>query len=200
MNAGWKINRPSLSKYDGLLKIEMMGLSHPQWVFVSSSSEVPAKPWADAPIGWTARCCSTHSYEFGLPSKHMLPFTELKSIVVEFAERLEIDVRFVIYPSWEFDVSGCCLMTNDRITVEAVKGDIAPLLRGQANPDVVLESPSPFFQKFNLVSGRSDLLGVQDQGILIASCRKLEVASTLVLEWSKTLPGAILFHDWLEFV
>lgn len=200
MNAGWKLNRPSLSKYHGLMKIEMCRLNHPQWIFVTTSSQIPTRPWADAPVGWTVRSCSEESYKFGMPSKHMLHFTEIRSVVSGFSKRLKTNVSFVIYPSWEFDVSGCCLMANNRLTVEAVKGDIAPLLRGQTDPDVVLESAGPFYQKFELIRGSSELLSIEDQRTLLVSCRKLEVASTLVLEWTKTLCGKILFHDWLEFI
>ena len=195
---GYKLKQASLSKYHGLLQINKFGLQHPQWVFVKSSNQIPTQPWVEAPVGWTVRCCPEDSYVFGLPSKHMLQFTELRSVVHDFSKYLETNVRFVIYPSWEFDVSGCCLMENARLTVEAVKGDIAPLLRGQVNPDVVLESAGPFFQRFDRVRGRSELLSLQDQRVLLVSCRKLEVASVLVLEWTKTLFGEILFHDWLE--
>ena len=198
---GYKLKRASLSKYHGLLKIETHGLNHPQWVFVTTSSQIPTRPWAEAPVGWTVRCCPEESYEFGLPSKHMLRFTALRSVVSEFTKRLESNVRFVIYPSWEFDISGCCLIEHNRLTVEAVKGDIAPLLKGQVNPDVVLESTGPFFQRFDRVRGHSELLSLQDQRVLLVACRKLEVASTtLVLEWTKTLLGEILFHDWLELM
>jgi len=195
---GYKLKRATLSKYHGLLKIETCGLNHPRWVFVTTSSQIPTQPWADATVGWTVRCCPENFYEFGLPSKHMLRFTELRSVVRGFAKRLETNVRFAIYPSWKSDVSGCCLMEHDRLMVEAVKGDIAPLLRGQVNPDVVLESVGHLFQRFNCVRGHSELLNLQDQRVLLVSCRKLEVTSTLVLEWTKTLFGKILFHDWLE--
>ena len=197
---GYKLKQASLSKYHGLLQIDKFGLKHPQWIFVKSSNQIPTQPWAKAPVGWTVRCCPEDSYEFGLPSKHMLQFSELQSVVHEFSEYLKTDVRFVIYPSWEFDVSGCCLMEHGRLIVEAVKGDIAPLLRGQVNPDVVLESKGPFFQKFFQIRGNSELLSFQDQQVLLVSCRKLEVAATLVLEWTKTLFGEILFHDWLELL
>lgn len=197
---GYKLTSASLSKYQGLLKIEKCGLNHPRWVFVMTADQIPTQPWAEAPVGWTVRCCPEEYYEFGLPSKHMLQFTELQTVVREFADRLAANVRFVIYPSWEFDVSGCCLMEHDRLTVEAVKGDIAPLLRGQVNPDVVLSAAGPFFIGFDLIRGRSELLSLQDQRVLLVSCRKLKVAATLVLEWTKTISGDILFHDWLELM
>ncbi len=195
---GYKLKRASLSKYHGLLQIEKYGLNHPRWIFVTTSSQIPTQPWAEAPVGWTVRCCPEESYEFGLPSEHMLGFSELRSVVRDFANRLESNVRFVIYPSWEFDVSGCCLIEHNRLIVEAVKGDIAPLLRGKVNPDVVLESTGPFFQRFGRVRGNNEFLSLQDQRVLLVSCRKLEVASALVLEWTKTLFGEIMFHDWLE--
>lgn len=198
---GYKLKQASRSKYHGLLQIDKFGLQHPQWVFVKLPNQIPTQPWANAPVGWTVRCCPEDSYEFGLPSKHMLQFSELQSVVYEFSEYITMNVRFVIYPSWEFDVSGCCLMEHGWLTVEAVKGDIAPLLRGQVNPDVVWKSEGPFFQKFDRVRGNNELLSVQDQQVLLVSCRKLNVASaTLVLEWTKTLSGEILFHDWLELL
>ena len=199
MNTGWKLNRTSLSKYHGLLKIEMHNLNHPQWVFVSTPRRIPAQPWADAPVGWTVRCCSEKSYEFGLPSEHMLQFTEIRSVIRGFLKRLETKVRFVIYPSWEFDISGCCLMGYNHLTVEAVKGDIAPLLRGQSRPGCCFGIGGSSFQSFDLVRGCRELLSIQDQQVLIVSCRKLKFTfSTIVLEWTKTLCGEILFHDWLE--
>jgi hypothetical protein len=193
------LNRASLSKYHGLLKIEIHNLNHPKWLFVSTPNQIPNEPWAEAPYGWTVRCCPEQFYEFGLPSKHMQQFTNLSSVVSELQDQLEIQVRFVIYPSWNFDVSGCCLIEYGRLTIEAVKGDIAPLLKGKVTPDVVLESEGPFFQKLRVIQGGQKLLSLQDQQFLIFSCRKIETDYTTVIEWTKTIDGQILFHDWIEF-
>jgi hypothetical protein len=196
---GYKLKRAYISKYQGLLRLELFGLSHPRWVFVKSSDQIPSHPWAEAPVGWTVRTCPEESYEFGLPAKHMLQFDNIGAVVDGFAAKMEIETQFVIYPSWEFDVSGCCLLENNKLTVEAVKGDIAPLLRGKSDPEVVFEAKGPRYRRLECVSGRCELLSLQDQQFLIFSCRKIEGASTLILEWTKTQAGEILFHDWLEF-
>lgn len=200
MSSRWMLTRAAVSKYHGLKKLELYGLNHPNWMFVSTANDVPTTPWDAATVGWTVRCCSPRSYDFGLPSSHMLQFSKIRSVVSRFARQVGRDFQFAIYPSWEFDVSGCCLMVPDRLTVEAVKGDIAPLLRGHANPDVVLEAAGPAFRRFEVTHGCADLVCPRDRRVLISSCQRLKVASTLVLEWTKTRPGKIVFHDWLELL
>lgn len=191
-----------ISKYEGLRKIEAYGIPHPDWIFVRKAEEIPPKAWAKAPHGWTIRCCPQGVYHFGLPSKHMIEFssirTELQSLI-DIKTKLN-NLFFVIYPSWEFDRSGCCIVSIDRLVIEAVIGDIAPLLRGKKNPDLVYIYEGPYYIRLFSIQGDKKILSAYDLKIIRKSCMKIISEKEVVLEWTKTNENKILFHDWLEII
>jgi hypothetical protein len=186
------------SKYDGLRKIEAYCLPHPEWLFIKSPQDIPKKPWVEAPHGWTIRCCPLERYEFGLPSEHRLKYEELPKVLHMISQKVNVS-DFVVYPSWEFDISGCLLIGPDEIVVEVVVGDIAPLLKGQKTPDAIYSYKGSGDLSLMLIAGEKELLSASDKIILIDAVRQTPFTKyTTVLEWTKTTMGRILFHDLIE--
>lgn len=187
-----------ISKYAGLQLIEMHGLPHPDWCFVSSAKEVPRQAWARAPYGWTVRCTPTLIYAFALPSSHRLPFSSIGPVIQRFAEGHKVDM-FVVYPSWEFDISGGLLLDELSARLEVVKGDIARLLRGEHSPDASFSHTIHTLSGWLCIQGKESLLGTEDRAVLLRAVRALAAEDHLVLEWTKTTEGRLVFHDCLKY-
>lgn len=186
-----------ISKYEGLQRIEIVGLPHPKWIFATNETGIPRKPWTDAPHGWTIRCAPKTMYEFGMPARHRLKFNSLRRTLKSFLKKL-YDHSFVIYPSWQYDRSGSCHVEIDKAFIEVVIGDIGPLLAGKKSPDAVFAYDGPLFIHASLITGNSGILPKSDRALLAKSCRKVSCQNTVVLEWVKTSERRILFYDWFE--
>lgn len=172
-------------------------MPHPDWRFIPSARDLPTRPWTDAAHGWTVRCCPVDRYEFGLPSRHYLPFAQVGAVVTELGGS-EDRLVFVVYPSWRFDVSGCCLLDGSRLRVEVIQGNIAPLLRGEKNPDGVWASDGPAYLCLHRERGAGDLVSGADRRVLLECARIVEVRTFTVIEWTRTAENELLFHDLLE--
>lgn len=192
------IGKASISKYEGLRRIEKYGLPHPSWRFVSNYNDIPTVAWTDAPHGWTIRCCPREGYEFGLPSKHKLNYEQLPKALRELHKKAHVS-QFVIYPSWEFDFSGCFLITSDNAFIEVVTGDIAALLKGQRVPDAIYFCEGPAYSQLALSVGKEEIVPHTEKLLFLKICRRISTQGTLVLEWTKTTEGKVLFHDFVEF-
>jgi hypothetical protein len=170
-----------LSKYGGLKRIDNLSLPHPDWLFIKQSSEIPSKPWADATHGWTIRCAPKRNYSFGLPARHRLRFSLLCEAVSSFSSQVA-DRSFVIYPSWEYNVSGSCQVSIENFIFEIVIGDIAPVLRGKKSPDAVCIFDGPYYSYPIFVKGEKDILSRPDLELLLKSCKKVVSERLIILE------------------
>jgi len=189
--------KSSISKYDGLKQIERYGLPHPKWIFTRDVQSIPKSPWTQAPNGWTIRCCPKGEYKFGLPSKHRLNYKDLPAQLKALSVVL-VEPMFVVYPSWEFVVSGCLLVESGRAFMEVVKGDIAPLLEGRKTPEAVYSCSTPGMSSLTLISGEEGLLSTSDRKTLLNAIRVLSSGSRIVVEWTKTKDSEIFFHDFVQ--
>lgn len=190
----------ALPKFHGLKLIELHGLPHPDWRFVSTHMPAAASPWTSAPDGWTIRCAPTKFYATGLPSRHRLRFVDISAALASFAKAANSVDAFVVYPSWEFDRSGCVLIQGDRLMIEAVRGDIAPLLAGSRTPDCTMAFSRTFGPtRFDDDKGRGALLHPNELRCIWKAMRRIESAD-VTLEWTITQRGALYFHDWLELL
>jgi hypothetical protein len=106
--------------------------------------------------------------------------------------------EFVIYPSWEFDISGCLMIAAYAVILEAVRGDIAPLLQGKSTPDSVYYSREFANLRFQLEHGETDIIVDQEKAFFQSICRALPLDRHSLFEWTKTSEGKILFHDLFE--
>ena len=198
MNRVLRLRKGVISKYEGLLKIQIFGLPHPEWIFINSPFDIPKRPWTEAPHGWTIRCAPKFNYEFGLPARHRLDFRSLRDVIKSFMGKVD-DHNFVVYPSWQYDRSGSCHVKIDGVVIEAVIGDIGPLLKGVKSPDTVYTYSGPLFVHMKSVFGEKDILSLSDRVFLLKSCRKVHKDKLIILEWVKTSEKKILFYDWFEF-
>jgi hypothetical protein len=192
------IGKSFISKYEGLRRIEKYNLPHPSWRFIANYKDIPSVAWTEAPYGWTIRCCPREKYEFGLPSKHRLNYKQLPSTLQELHNKANVS-QFVIYPSWEFDFSGCILITSDSAFIEVVMGDIKALLKGQRTPDSIYFCEKPNYSQLALRAGKEGILSHNEELFFLKVCRKVSTHEFIVLEWTKTTGGEILFHDYVEF-
>lgn len=189
----------SISKLDGLFKIDSHGLPRPDWLFVTCDDELPSKPWAVAPHGWTVRSCPSGEYTFALPAKHMLRFTEVRDRIRTFmTQHPRIDM-YVVYPSWQFVYAGTCKIDSIFCCIEAVQGDIAKLLRGTATPDAIarFDIGHPYAADFR--GAIPHLVKPIDAVTLMKACRAVNEPGIVILEWTKTTDRGLLFHDWVQF-
>lgn len=192
------INKSFISKYEGLRRIEEYELPHPPWRFVANHNDIPPVAWTEAPYGWTIRCCPREKYEFGLPSKHKLNYQQLPNTLRELHKKAHVS-QFVIYPSWEFDFSGCFLITSDSTLIEVVTGDIAALLKGQRTPDAIYFCEGPTYYKLTLRAGKEGILSNSQKSLFLKVCRRISTQGFIVIEWTKTTEGKVLFHDLVEY-
>lgn len=192
------INKSFISKYEGLRRIEEYELPHPPWRFVANHNDIPPVAWTEAPYGWTIRCCPREKYEFGLPSKHKLNYQQLPNTLRELHKKAHVS-QFVIYPSWEFDFSGCFLITSDSTLIEVVTGDIEALLKGQRTPDAIYICEGPAYYKLTLYAGKEGILSHSQKSLFLKVCRRISTKELVVIEWTKTTEGKVLFHDLVEF-
>lgn len=192
------ISKSFISKYEGLRRIEEYELPHPPWRFVANHNDIPPIAWTGAPHGWTIRCCPREKYEFGLPSKHKLNYQQLPNTLRELHKKAHIS-QFVIYPSWEFDFSGCFLITSDSALIEVVTGDIAALLKGQRTPDATYFCEGPAHSQLVLGAGKEEILSLTEKVLFLKVCRRISTQGLVVIEWTKTTEGKMLFHDFVEF-
>ena len=187
-----------MSKYAGLKMIEEYGLPHPNWRFFTSPSELQKQPWTEAPHGWTIRCAPTLQYSFALPSRHCLPFDQVGDTRKKMVDNTKVDM-FVVYPSWKFDISGGLLLDGPLAHLEVVRGDIAGLLRGSRSPDASFSYSIGLLGGWICVQGHEDILSQSDRALFINAVRILSSEDRLLLEWTKTSEGGILFHDCVKF-
>lgn len=187
----------AVSKYEGLRRITGSGLPHPDWRLVRGGQDLPPQPWTSAPSGWTVRTAPVDQYLFGLPSQHHLAYSDVASLLNQLASDWPSS-RFAVYPSWEYRLSGGCLITPDEIVIEVVEGSLAPLTRGRKNPDASYRFVGPFFSRAVDVTGKRQLLDPKDLGTMVRFCRMPEVRRLLVLEWTRTTRNELFFHDWFE--
>lgn len=190
----------SISKLEGLQKIDFYALPHPNWRFLEAANELPSAEWTNAAHGWTVRSCPARDYSFALPAEHMLKYDQIRAVVTDFKRRLPQDVHFVVYPSWRFLYAGGCHITPTRLTIEVVEGDIAPLLRGTRSPDLIIQYDRSSLQRVSAVEGRADLIEADVEKAIVRSCRWINPSNLVVLEWSRTDAFGLLFHDWFEYV
>jgi hypothetical protein len=186
-----------VSRYHGLCKIETSELPHPRWLFVGNVHDIPGVPWTAAPFGWTVRCAPTHKYVFGLPSEHRLQYSEIYGIIRSWVQKQYSDL-FVVYPSWKFMSAGCVLVTPSNCVIEAVRGELAPLLRGTKSPDASYSCEGAMLLHVSVLFGDPTVLSSADLLVLRQAALRLVTTERVVLEWSKTSEGNILFHDWYE--
>ncbi len=189
-----------ISKYKGLNNIHTYGLPHPDWIFIQNINELPSEPWAPAKYGWTIRICPIDSYKFGLKSKHHIPFNKIPFEVNLFEIGNLTGFFFVIYPSWRFSISGGCHVSPFRLIIEVVIGNIAPLLKGEVNPDAVMTFEGPYYSKLLKKNDPQNIFSKDDQFIILNSIRKIPAPKDVTLEWSKTTDRKILFHDWVQLI
>ena len=192
------ISKASISKYEGLRKIEEYELPHPLWRFVANHNDIPPVAWTEAPHGWTIRCCPREKYEFGLPSKHRLNYEQLPNTLRELHKKSHVS-QFVIYPSWEFDFSGCFLITSDSTLIEVVNGDIEALLKGKRTPDAIYFCEGPAYYQLTLREGKEGILSNPQIMLFLKVCRRISTQGLIVIEWTKTTEGKVLFHDLVEY-
>ena len=188
----------NLSKFAGLQLIDRYSLPHPDWRFGTSPEDIPEDPWTTAAHGWTVRCAPKSRYAFALPASHRLPYRQVR-VVLESLRQLTSEHVFVVYPSWEFDISGGLLIDRPMIYVEVVRGDIADLLRGRRSPDAVLSFDSSAGYASECLRGDAEILHEADQVVLVRALRALREEDKVVFEWTKTTDGQILFHDCARF-
>ncbi len=119
-------------------------------------------------------------------------------MIHRFAEGHKIDM-FTIYPSWEFDISGGLLLDGLSACLEVVKGDIAKLLRGKYSPDASFSHTRRTLSGWLCIQGKESLLGTEDRAVLFRAVRALAAEDHLVLEWTKTTEGRLVFHDCLKY-
>ncbi len=187
----------ALPKLRGLELIGVYGLPKPNWRFVRSGQSIGSEPWATALDGWTIRCSPSMFYATGLPSRHRLRFAEI-DLELEGVARTSPNVDvFVVYPSWEFEKAGCVLVQASRMVVEAVIGDIAPLLAGTRSADmsIVTERVGRMWRVVERQG--TPVLSDDELRNIIQPVRQIE-RRHVVLEWTITRRGALVFHDWLE--
>ena len=180
------------------MRIDGLGLPHPAWRFTTTPEELPTAPWAVATNGWTVRCAPSDRYEFGMPSRHRLKFADVPSVIREFG-RLAAADHFVVYPSWNSLFSGSGQFTPDEGLVEAVRGDIAALLRGIARPEVSVRLEPPLYTRRTVLRGNpgilpDGLIGMVGTAIRLAS----GFAPSATIEWVWTDTGVFYFYDWYE--
>lgn len=188
----------ALSKWEGLLRLEAASLPHPEWRFVRGRRDLPEEAWAEAPHGWTIRTCTTSGYYIGLPSVHWLPFEELAAAIEGTAFECYQGEVFVVYPSWHSLFGGVCDITVGHLEIEAVKGDIGPLLRGERSPDARWVWNGPYYGVVEMAYDPLRL-GPDDMVKAIAGLmRRVEVTKETLIEWTETTESVLYFHDWLE--
>jgi hypothetical protein len=192
------MNLTRLSKYEGLKTIEIYNLPHPNWIFVNNSNDIPRTPWVDAPYGWTIRTCPNYCYKFSLPAKHRIEYSGLPEILNDFKNKI-VSPIFVVYPSWDFEISGCTQLTNNQLLIEIMKGDIAPLLRGDACPEYIFRCEGPFFNNLETIKGNINILTNYEVKIFLNLPKKININNFVVLEWTRTSEKKLLFHDFFGF-
>jgi hypothetical protein len=134
-----------------------------------------------------------------LPSRHHLPFSGVKSTIHKLEGSVTDGTIYVVYPSWDFDVSGGCRLTKDQLVIEVVRGDIGPLLRGEKTPEAVYSFEAAGYRSRGAVIGNGALLSNENLSHLLKACRSLSFNQMLVLEWSLTVQRDMVFHDWIEW-
>lgn len=107
-------------------------------------------------------------------------------------------MAYVVYPSWKFLVSGGCRVEVDRLTIEAIRGELKPLLRGTRNPDVAFSYAGPFYEHHVETVGDASALPEADLNSIKSFCKRLSPHEFISLEWSITDARRLLFHDWYE--
>ena len=187
-----------ISKYEGLLKIDLYNIPHPDWIFISSEKDIPINPKIDAPFGWTIRSCPKRNYAFKLPCKNKIDYKQVVYFWKKFNDETGND-QYIIYPSWEFKFSGGMILTFNELVVEVINGNIASLLEGIKTPDSVYYSTGPYFNTLIHKRGDEDLISLYFKKIFLRTGNKIFVNNYTVLEWSITSQGNIYFHDLVEF-
>jgi len=183
------------SKLAALRLIDVLALPHPNWLFTRAVGEVPERPWAQAYAGWTVRCAPSDRYAFCLPSRHQLDYADVSAVVSHLLANAGVDCC-VVYPSWRSRYSGNCLIGPEGTVVEAVAGEIAPLLRGRVTPDIVVTYASPDCLRSSVERGDVEDMGRPLLARLAAVSRELTpVRGSLTLEWVSTHAGGLLFYD-----
>ena len=189
-----------ISKYDGLKTIESLGLPRPNWKFIKVFDSFPEKPWAVSLYGWTIRSLSTNTYDYATPSKHNVTFEAVKCNINEMY-RWSGYIDYIVYLSWRFNISGCLMIDNPMVVLEAVFGDISTLLRGKKNPDIaVFDNSVKFISKLTeyWINNCLDWVIVHQ---ISKAYRVLNdfCFDRINLEWTLTLDKEFFFHDLTAF-
>lgn len=188
------------SKLAGLRLIEQWGLPHPDWRLGHAPDLLIMRPWREAPYGWTVRTaldCATvmPGDENELPFANMAPWDRIADIVRDFLTDGRGPLVFIVYPSWQFKVSGCILVAGDTIHLEVVAGSLAKLTSGRSDPEARLAFSrwAPY-----ACSLRTDAKGLAQLGHAGLFREYFEVLSLYdgLAEWTRTQQGELFFHQW----
>jgi hypothetical protein len=192
--------QPRSSKYMGFLKIEAYGMPHPSWIFVKTPNQVDKFITRKAEFGWTVRTClatDINHLELNLPFFNHLPPQEVKSKINEIKQKMNRDIYFVIYPSWEFLKSGNYLLLEETAVIEAIDGFLGELTNGIKNPKVTL-TYDRFSKRLLTTYGDSNFLS-QNEILRILKYNTIIKEDHVTNEWSITTKNEFYFHHWIEY-
>ncbi len=188
------------SKLYGLKMLGKFALPHPDWRFVLSNQIVQLTPWTEAEYGWTVRT-AINSVASAIGAERHLPFInkaswqDVKHFVKSSKQNSNLNLIYIIYPSWQFVSSGCILSVDNFIRIEAVQGSIAKLTEGKTNPDASIT-----FQRFPpfLRTDETGALTIINQRLLRSFVRAFPLISMYDgnLEWALTSKDQLFFFQW----
>lgn len=188
------------SKLYGLQMLGKFELPHPDWRFVHSNQIVQLKPWTEAEYGWTVRTAinsavSAIGAERHLPFINKASWRDVEHFVMNSKQTSNLNLIYIIYPSWQFVSSGCILSVENLIRIEAVQGSIAKLTEGKTNPDASIT-----FQRFPpfLRMDETGSLTIINQRLLRFFVRVFPLISMYDgnLEWALTAKDQLFFFQW----
>ncbi len=194
------MKRTIKSKLFGIRFIDYWHLPHPDWrIFDNSNIEI-TEPWTDAFCGWTVRTAFNRNYatpgeENNLPFLNKLNWNDIPNVIREISKRFTEPFVFIIYPSWEFKVSGTVLHIDNHITIEAVRGSIGKLTSGNAIPEGIITFFD--FAPYLKTSSFGDLTIVRkgDRNIF-RGYFEIFCLYKSILEWTRTKNNELFFHQW----
>ncbi len=119
--------------HQGLLKIDKLGLPHPEWQFVKYGKDLSNLKKISAYAGWTIRTMAVTGGQYKNIYANWLPRSQVIKKVDDFQKQLKGRGLFVVYPSWRWSVGGTLLIEKNQQTIEATKGSIVDLTRRGIN-------------------------------------------------------------------
>jgi len=141
-------------RLQGLQTLRSFGLPTPNWQEVRSVTDIDTLRISVTSRGWTIRTCRTDGQrEVGGFFKNHVEAAEVASTLRTRSQKFDQGEFYLVYPSWEFDMSFNVVFDESIFLVEGKRGSQKGISDGTELPEIALRLSSTALSRPEVLIG-----------------------------------------------